>query len=69
MPERSSGSADGPGWSLPSITGLPERVWWCGSDEDPPGRIPLRAGSLTAVLKDGDLRYIRLGDREVIPRV
>jgi hypothetical protein len=31
--------------------------------------VELQAGPLTALLEDGDLRYIRLGDREIVRRV
>jgi hypothetical protein len=48
---------------------IPPRVWWYGRDEPPPERIALRAGPLTAVFEDGDLRYVRLGDREIVRRV
>ncbi|QHW33499.1 hypothetical protein GZH47_23670 [Paenibacillus rhizovicinus] len=37
-----------------------------GSAEPLPERHELRAGSLTAVFEDGGLRYIRLGDKELI---
>jgi D-apionolactonase len=51
------------------MSGLPERVCWYGRDEAPPGRIELRAGPLSAVFEDGDLRYIRAGDVELVRRV
>jgi len=40
-----------------------------GDATAPPDRIPLRAGPLRLVFEDGELRYIRLGDREVIRRI
>ncbi len=40
-----------------------------GSDEPPPPRVPLRAGPLTLDYEAGDLRYLRLGGREVIRRI
>jgi len=40
-----------------------------GHADAPPIRIPLRAGPLSLVFEDGDLRYLRLGNREVIRRV
>ena len=42
---------------------------WYGRDEAPPERIHLRAGPLTAVLENGDLRRIRLGAGEVARRI
>ena len=40
-----------------------------GMDAPPPERRVLRAGPLTAVLEGGDLRYITVGDQEVVRRV
>jgi len=40
-----------------------------GADAPPPARIPLRAGPLSLVYEAGDLRYIRLGPREVVRRI
>ena len=40
-----------------------------GTSEPPPERIPLQAGPLSMVLEDGDLRYVRYGDVEVLRRV
>jgi D-apionolactonase len=40
-----------------------------GSDTPLPPRVPLRAGPLSVVYEAGDLRYIRLGDREIVRRV
>lgn len=48
---------------------LPESVLRRGRDEPPPERFPLRAGPLSLVFEGGDLRYIRLSDREVLHRV
>lgn len=42
---------------------------WHGRDEPPPAIIPLRAGRLSLEYEGGDLRYIRLGDQELIRRV
>lgn len=39
-----------------------------GSPEPLPARHLLRAGSLTVVYEAGDLRYVRLGDREIVRR-
>ncbi len=35
----------------------------------PTDRISLRAGPLTMIFEDGDLRYIKLGEREIIRRI
>lgn len=40
-----------------------------GTPEPPPERIPLQAGPLSMTLEDGDLRYVRYGDVEVLRRV
>lgn len=48
---------------------LPKRVLYYGKDEALPERIPLRAGPLTLVYEAGDLRYIKLGDHEIIRRI
>lgn len=48
---------------------LPTCVWYYGKDEPLPEQLSLRAGPLSLVLEDGDLRYIRLGDREILRRV
>jgi hypothetical protein len=48
---------------------FPEGVIQYGRDEPPPERQRLRAGPLTLVWEDGDLRYCRLGETEVLRRV
>jgi hypothetical protein len=48
---------------------LPERVLLYGKDESLPERRELRAGPLSLTWENGDLRYIRLGEREVLRRV
>jgi len=48
---------------------LPTRVLYYGSDEPLPERIQLRAGPLSLVYERGDLRYIRLGEREILRRI
>jgi hypothetical protein len=48
---------------------LPERVLLYGKDEPLPARRELRAGPLSMTWEEGDLRYIRLGGREVLRRV
>jgi hypothetical protein len=50
--------------SLPSRWTLPR-----GVEEAPPERIPLQAGPVSMVLEDGDLRYVRYGDVEILRRV
>lgn len=48
---------------------LPRNVWYYGKDEPLPQQRELRAGPLSLIYEGGDLRYIRLGDREVLRRV
>jgi REP element-mobilizing transposase RayT len=48
---------------------LPKTVLYYGKDEPPPERRALRAGPLSLVYEDGDLRYIRLDDREIVRRL
>ena len=48
---------------------LPKKVLYYGKDEPLPVRIPLRAGPVSLVYEDGDLRTIKLGDWEVLRRV
>lgn len=48
---------------------LPKRLLYYGIDEPLPEQIPLRAGPLSLVYEAGDLRYIRLGEREILRRV
>lgn len=40
-----------------------------GSDEPLAEQIPLRAGPLTLIYEAGDLRYLRLGDHEILRRI
>ena len=40
-----------------------------GSDQPLPEQIPLRAGPLSLIYENGDLRYIKLGERELLRRV
>jgi hypothetical protein len=40
-----------------------------GTPNEPPEQIPLRAGPLELIYQAGDLRYIRLGEREVVRRI
>ena len=48
---------------------IPTRVLYYGKDEPLPERLPLRAGPLTLVWENGDLRYIKMGDVEVVRRI
>jgi len=48
---------------------LPKHVLLDGVNEPPPASIPLRAGPLTLLYENGDLRYIRLGQQEILRRV
>ncbi len=40
-----------------------------GCDAPPPAPIPLRAGPLSLIILDGDLRYIQLGEDEILRRI
>jgi hypothetical protein len=42
---------------------------WYGRDEPPPEVIELKAGQLHAEFQEGDLRYIRYADQELIRRI
>lgn len=46
-----------------------KQVLYYGSDQPLPTQQPLRAGPLTAIFEAGDLRYIRLGETEVLRRL
>ena len=48
---------------------LPRNVIYYGTDEPLPERQDLRAGPLTMIYEAGDLRYIRLGNHEIIRRL
>jgi len=48
---------------------LPAKVWRRGRNDDPTARMPLRAGPLDLAFELGELRFIRLGDREVVNRI
>jgi hypothetical protein len=50
------------------VKGTPAPVCHDGSTEQPPKRQSLRAGPLGLEYEDGELRYLRLGGREVIRR-
>ena len=51
------------------MTELPIRVLRYGKDEPLPEQRILRAGPLTVLLDGGDLRYVRVGEREILRRV
>ena len=48
---------------------LPANVLYYGKDEPLPEQLALRAGPLSLVYENGDLRYIRLGDQEIVRRI
>jgi hypothetical protein len=48
---------------------LPTNVLRYGADAPPPEQIALRAGPLSLIYEAGDLRYIRLGQREIVRRI
>ena len=48
---------------------LPTRVLYYGKDEPLPERIPLRAGPVSLVFENGDLRTVKLGEHEVLRRI
>lgn len=48
---------------------LPRRVLYYGRDEALPEQVELRAGPLSLVYEDGDVRYIRLGQQEILRRI
>jgi hypothetical protein len=51
------------------MTSLPRNVILYGRESDLPQPIPLRAGPLSLSFEAGDLRYVRLGEQEVIRRI
>jgi len=46
-----------------------QNIYDYGSPQPLPERIPLRAGPLSLIYEQGDLRYIKLGDREIVRRI
>src|SRR5882672_11326346 len=46
-----------------------KNIYYYGSREPLPEQRHLRAGPLSLVYEQGDLRYIKIGDREIIRRV
>jgi len=51
------------------VSELAGNVLHYGRAEPLPERIPLRAGPLSLVYEAGDLRYVRVGDREIVRRI
>jgi D-apionolactonase len=54
--------------SPPADARLPVEVLYYGEEKPLPKAVPLRAGPLTMIYEAGDLRYIRLGDKELVRR-
>ena len=50
-------------------TQLPTRVLYYGKDKLLPEQKELQAGPLSLIFEDGDLRYVRLGNQEIIRRI
>jgi hypothetical protein len=48
---------------------LPRWPFLRGQSVPPPERVPLHAGPLTLTLENGDIRYVRFGDVEVLRRI
>ena len=48
---------------------LTKNIIYHGRDEALPQRVPLQAGPVSLFYESGDLRYLRLGDREIIRRI
>src|SRR5262245_11658703 len=48
---------------------LSRTVLYHGKQEAPPRQLPLRAGPLSLIYEDGDLRYIKWGNREIVRRL
>src|SRR3954447_16748040 len=65
MEREGPGEGEGP----KEATMLPPNILRWGSEADQPESLALRASPLTLRYEEGGLRYIRLGDREVLRRV
>jgi hypothetical protein len=50
-------------------TMLPKNVLYYGKDEPLPERVELRAGPLSLIYEEGDLRTIKLGEHEILRRI
>ena len=48
---------------------LPHNVLYYGKEAPLPEQLPLRAGPLTMIYENGDLRYIKLGEKEIVRRL
>jgi hypothetical protein len=48
---------------------LPKNVLYYGKDEPVPEQLALRAGPLSLIYEEGDLRYVKLDDKEILRRV
>lgn len=48
---------------------FPINVLYYGKETPLPEQIPLRAGPLTMIYENGDLRYIKLGEKEIVRRL
>jgi hypothetical protein len=48
---------------------IPSRVLQCGVDKPEPERTELRAGPLRLIYEAGEIRYVRLEDREIVRRI
>ena len=48
---------------------LAQNVIFYGNPNPLPERVPLRAGPVTLFYEAGDLRYLRLGNREIVRRI
>lgn len=48
---------------------LPRNVLYYGKETPLPEQLPLRAGPLTMIYENGDLRYIKLGEKEIVRRL
>lgn len=53
----------------PQQTPLTTNIVRYGSDEPLAEQIPLRAGPLTLIYEAGDVRYLKLGNREILRRI
>ncbi|HTE18107.1 MAG TPA: hypothetical protein VK689_06970, partial [Armatimonadota bacterium] len=51
------------------MTAPSPNILYYGREEPLPEQVPLRAGPLSLVYEAGDLRYVRLGDREIVRRI
>jgi hypothetical protein len=51
------------------MTNREKSILYYGKTEPLPAAIPLRAGPLTMIYENGDLRYIKLGDHEIVRRL